>query len=653
MNSTEDPKSVDEALDRYWLVRSTNTPDYAGFEDWMRRRLGTVPSGAPLPLHSGVSSPPLLEELARAAKAVGLEITRDGAKADPNAKWDFKQSEFLKWLNKMKLLLSYLNDSSPRTREVLIALSKADLSADSLSRTSSQSEHRIAFLHAVENGDELTAFKMVGRLREAHDKGEVAFLEASASFYSNRFKEAIRYALEVPNDAIDWPRAFMLLLESHAYLGDFGSIETEINTHPSFIFPEYFLRYVCQVAIENSPDPRVTLECAKRVVPDELGSLSGLGAFQMWNRHGCQLATRLLELRRDASLTEEAMYQTGAEGEPLEELEGSLLFRQLQHALALDGDMVSRLSKATGDDAYHEIVKRLMNYAPTRKDYLQALDTQWRIGDRSVFLNNVLSITDPSDAGEALVRAYEEAMSRNRRSDMELIRRKLLEVPALADKLSEIESPNKGGLLEGELSPMARIALRSASWDLAQAEKDAFLWKDAGMISLGFFRILELEFNARLILPILQKLDMERLEIGLAALKTEPSRAAKAAASFWERMLPKLQQAKQPGRGLELGALELLLNKVASPTGVDAALKMPIHLEILQLLSPTGAEAFKSGSLAHPINGHAREKFRNPPAHSRYVGLSVARECKQYVLNVLGRLIEYTAGQSGSARTLH
>jgi hypothetical protein len=45
-----------------------------------------------------------------------------------------------------------------------------------LLRTSSQSEHRAAFFLAVREGDELTAFKLVGRLREeAHDLGEVAF----------------------------------------------------------------------------------------------------------------------------------------------------------------------------------------------------------------------------------------------------------------------------------------------------------------------------------------------------------------------------------------------------------------------------------------------------------------------------------------------
>jgi hypothetical protein len=236
MKSAEDPRSVEEALDRYWQDGSLpgRVPNYSGFYDWVTRRLDSIKSAVPLPLHSGASSRQSLPlELARAAIAAGIEITPDAATPDPKrfAKWDGKQSK-LKRLNKSKLLLSYLRDSPPRWREVLLTLSKADLTANSLPRTSSQSEHRAAFFHAVAKGDELAAFKMVGRLREkSHDKGEVAFLEQTASFHSNRFEEAIRYAREVPNDAIDWPRSFMLLLESHAYLGDFGSIETELRAH--------------------------------------------------------------------------------------------------------------------------------------------------------------------------------------------------------------------------------------------------------------------------------------------------------------------------------------------------------------------------------------------------------------------------------------
>ena len=139
MKSPEDPASVDEALDRYWLDSSLpgHCPDYLGFYDWVTRHLDEIKSGVPLPLHSGASSYSRLPlELARAAKAAGIQITRDAAAPDPKrfAKWGSKQSK-LKRLNKSKLLLSYLSDSSPRWREVLLTLSKADLSADSLPRS--------------------------------------------------------------------------------------------------------------------------------------------------------------------------------------------------------------------------------------------------------------------------------------------------------------------------------------------------------------------------------------------------------------------------------------------------------------------------------------------------------------------------------------
>jgi hypothetical protein len=454
----------------------------------------------------------------------------------------------------------------------------------------------------------------------------------------------------------------MLLLECHAYLGDFGSIEREIGARSNFVFPEYFLRYVCQVAIENSPDPKETLGRVTRVMENALEmSHGGPGVFQMWNRHSCQLAVHLMERLRDASLTEEALHQTAVEGEPFEELGASLPFQQKQYALVLDSDLLSRLSQTSSGDAYLEIVKRLMNYGtPGREDYFQALATEWRIGDRSIFLDHVLSAVDhlitdtSSEARQTLAWAYQEAMLLNRTSDAELLRRKLLEVPAMTERLNEIKSANATNRLERALSPMARLALRSANWDLAQSEKEALSWKDSGMISLAFFRIVELEFNERLILPILHILDLDSIDGALTALKASaPSKATKEAASFWERMLPLLQRAKRSGRGLELGALELLLAKVASPTGPDSALKMPIHVEMLRLLSAAGLEAFKSRSLADLIDSAAREKFRNPPAHSRYVGLPVARECKQYVENVLTRLIDFTVGDSESTPLVH
>jgi hypothetical protein len=666
MKSDKEPTSVEEALDVYWVDRSIagRVPNYAGFYEWITRRFEALRLGVPLPLHAGrASNTQLPRELLDAATAGGVQITRDGATPHPSrfAKWDGKQSR-LKRLNKSKLLLSYFTHTSPRWREVLLSLSKPDVSSDSLLRTSSQSEHRAAFFHAVAHGDQHAAFKLVGRLREeAHDPGEVAFLEATASFHSNRFEEAIKLAREVPKDAIDWPRAFMLLLESQAYLGDFGSIELELGAHSNFLFPEYFIHYLCQITVENSSSPRDALERASAIIQNAVGlSQPGPGAFQMWNRHSCQLAVQFIERLRDASLIDAARIQSGTVGTPFEELETSLSFNQIQYALALDGDLFARLSQESGENAYKEIVKRLMNYgSPGREEYFQAMATQWRIGERSAFLENVLASLDhlardsSTEARQAIVWAYQEAKLADRGGDAEQLRRKVLDIPAIAERLRDIETTNANDRLEQDLSPMARLIWRSANWDLNQASKEDLLWKDAGMISLGFFRIIELEFNSRVMLPVLQNVNIDDLEASLAGLKSaDANRATKDAVAFWERMLPQIRRGKMEPKGLELGALEFLLAKIAKPTGPDVALKSPIHAEIVRRLTQVGVDAFQSGALARLLDTTAREKFRNPPAHSRYVALPVARKCKQHVEEVLRRLFEFTI-DSESTPTVH
>jgi hypothetical protein len=656
MESGKEPTSVEEALDVYWVDRSIagHVPNYAGFHDWITRRFDALRSGVPLPLHAGEASyAQLPHQLLEVAKAGGVQITPDGAVPHPTrfAEWDGKQSQ-LKRLNKSKLLLSYFIETSPRWREVLLSLAKPDLSSDSLHRTSSQSEHRAAFFHAVAHGDQHAAFKMVGRLREeAHHPGEVAFLEATASFHSNRFEEAIKLAREVRNDAIDWPRAFMLLLESQAYLGDFEPIELELSAHPDFLFPDYFIRYLCQITVENSSSPSDALERGLAIIQKTVGhSQPGPGAFQVWNRHSCQLAVQFIERLRDASLIEAALVQTGTVGTPYEELGNSLSFNQIQHALALDGDLFARLSQESSDNGYSEIVKRLMNYgSPGRQEYFQAMATQWRIGERSVFLENVLASLDHlamdslAEARQVILWAYQEAKLADRRSDAELLRRKALDIPAIAERLRDIERANTNDRLEQDLSPMARLIWRSVNWDLNEASKEDLLWKDAGMISLGFFRIIELEFNRRVILPALRNVSIELLEANLVALKSPgANQATKDTVKFWERMLPHVRRSKLEKKGFELGSLELLLAKIAKPAGPDIALKSHIHAEIIRRLTQAGVDAFQSGALALLLDAAAREKFRNPPAHSRYVALPVARECKQHVEKVLRHLIEFT-----------
>ena len=163
------------------------------------------------------------------------------------------------------------------------------------------------------------------------------------------------------------------------------------------------------------------------------------------------------------------------------------------------------------------------------------------------------------------------------------------------------------------------------------------------MISLGFFRILELEFNERLITPMLEMLDLEMLDREISALTgAKPSGHRKKAVEFWEKMKVSLHRAKEYRKGIELGALELILAKISQATGSDINIKSLLRSSLFPALSTEGIEALNSGELARLLDQSAREKFRNPPAHSRYLHLSTARECKAYVENVLNRLVSFT-----------
>src|SRR5258708_39396274 len=98
------------------------------------------------------------------------------------------------------------------------------------------------------------------------------------------------------------------------------------------------------------------------------------------------------------------------------------------------------------------------------------------------------------------------------------------------------------------------------------------------MVWVGIFRVSEPEHNERLIFPSLQTVDVNRLAGSLNELRArESGKSTKDATAFWERMLPPLRRAKQERKGLDLGALELLLAKVAKLTGPDVRLKSPIH----------------------------------------------------------------------------
>ena len=311
--------------------------------------------------------------------------------------------------------------------------------------------------------------------------------------------------------------------------------------------------------------------------------------------------------------------------------------------------------------SYKEIVSRLVNWKGTPpKAFFQAFMTQWRIGDRTAFVDNVLRNLGTlmakvnEEIWQIVGLAYQEATLLERAHDAKLLEEKLRSSPVMSRRLAELASSSVRDWLERRLSPMGRLALRAANFDLHQAEVSSAAWRDAGMISLGFFRILELEFNERLIFPMAKALNLQVLEQNLAALKhMESSTKISKAIEFWQRMIPLLNKAKTERKGLELGSLEMLLQKTADLNGADGALKAAVNTLISLHLSTAGLDAFRSGELGNLLGPVERDKFRNPAAHARFVDLDTARRCKHYVVGALKKLITFCNEDISSYPTIH
>jgi hypothetical protein len=198
------------------------------------------------------------------------------------------------------------------------------------------------------------------------------------------------------------------------------------------------------------------------------------------------------------------------------------------------------------------------------------------------------------------------------------------------------------------------MSFQFANRDLEKAESEGSEWRDAGMISLGFFRVLEQEFNERLIIPTARALDLPSLAILLERLKNSAATQRDIrAAEFWTQTLKKLQSAKSDGRGMELGPLYFLLGKIRGTKGADHELRSAVASAVRSRLTGMGLTALETGELAELVAEEPREKFRNPAAHNRFVDLATAREAKAYVEAALKKLIDFTRPASELSQTLH
>jgi hypothetical protein len=156
------------------------------------------------------------------------------------------------------------------------------------------------------------------------------------------------------------------------------------------------------------------------------------------------------------------------------------------------------------------------------------------------------------------------------------------------------------------------------------------LWRDAGLIALGLFRVIEVEINERLIRPVANSISMVQLDALIERSSSETQKSWKSALTSLRTVIA------NPEARLMLGPMRKMLDDFAHPLShIDTNLRACIQAAFDNHLTAAGRSAFYSGELINTISSDRVNSYRNPPAHGRFVDIEAAKRCRFLVNNSL------------------
>lgn len=185
------------------------------------------------------------------------------------------------------------------------------------------------------------------------------------------------------------------------------------------------------------------------------------------------------------------------------------------------------------------------------------------------------------------------------------------------------------------LSNSSQIAYKSACTLYSLAKMNDYENKDAGPISLAFYRILEKESNIIIWKPILEKLSLKSIKREYSKLNKEGQERWRILKNIFVGMLTDDNKPE-----LMLGNLRILMEMISNPK--DELARM-LRTEFIDRLTEDGKVAYKNGKIDNWYSIENTSKFRNPPAHAKYLHFDVAERCKEFVEEQLINMSKWIA----------
>jgi hypothetical protein len=569
---------LDEALDAF---SSGEVPDHAGFRrwyqhEWENRRAAGALDAPPVDLPTQAVERLTLLVQQKDTKTLGLA-----------------QSKHLK-------LLLGLFSQRDRGREFIAALLDDHKFETPLSKAT-PAVLRFRLHKAIRDGEEREAMRVLGaleRLDDVHDPGEIAFLGSLCEFKANRFNEALEWAARVSRDAIDSSKARQIELLSHAMLGNATSVRALLEGVGPFSLSPAQVQRAVMLLLQHADVPSEEQDGLQALWP-RVPSMNPAEdperqAFvQDLNRTVVAFINRL-----HAASTAEAL-----QGRPAEnsfELLARVMpedpqLRRGGAALYAVGILEPLLTElATGGSGWGVLAAMMQTVANPRAELaLSCYEAMASLEEHEILCDSVEYLGDgierfPTEHRRQLLTLLLVSQVLLGRSATEITLERLRRLGV--DPTSTIASA-AFDRVAAKLGPMARLAWEAASGDLEASLAKDLRWTDAGMLSLGLFRVLELEFNERLFIPALRGLSAHDLDAAEADLDED-------ARTRWNRTLSAVRAVQRGTKaGLDIGTMDFLLGKCKRVGDAsDRAIRSVLRDVLLPRLTDAGRHAFARSS---------------------------------------------------------
>lgn len=586
---------------------------------------------------------------------------------EPLSKAD--QATYIHLYNTQKLLISFFEKNESLT--AVIVNSVNNCSTDYLDENLKEldpHEMKSRFLAAISLREKSKAFKLLGRLTDL-DPGEEEYLEALAHFNNEEYRDAVRFASKVPSNALDYGAASALKLDCLANLGDPDPFLKAMDEAISHISNLWHVIYLFQrlLSVQRFPTMGAAEAFFTRLM-DAMEPLSEKTNF-MAKKGDQRYAGLVRQNIAKAALELYTMFEEASHYEEDTDLPNALAVRiaQLTMVVGLFVEPIPEFvtSFFEGDDTAESrkeelilfLLPFLIDNNPDKKfdNMSLALKSQYQLGFVEDFCENViknlkaLSLyagSGEEQAAQLICLAYLERIASGHMDDQSPDGLSLKEVAGQwMTGAEDLGNQVNDRIIMASLSPMGKLAYQAAEWQYIQTVDQDYGWKDAGMLSLAYFRIIELEMNQKLIYPLLNHLDVTALITSFDQRKAElreqgvSIRNQKNYDRKWSSLLPSFRDLASGdtahSNGIMLGPLEVFLKNLTTNCDPEDPVAQEILAKLPEVLSDTGMNAFQNGELRSIIKAENRDMYRNPPAHTKYLSCEKACECRDFVRNTI------------------